>query len=48
MRYADKIGARYVVLIGEDEIKKGVCMIKDMSDGTQKDVEISKIVESLC
>ena len=48
MRYADKIGARYVVLIGEDEIEKGVCMIKDMSDGTQKDVEISKIVESLC
>ena len=48
MRYADKIGARYVVLLGEDEIKKGVCMIKDMSDGTQEDVEISKIVESLC
>jgi histidyl-tRNA synthetase len=38
MRKADRIGARNVIFIGEDEIKKGVIVIKDML--SKKETEI--------
>jgi len=44
MRKANDLGARYVVIIGEDEINKGVVMLKDMASGEQKEVK----QENLC
>ena len=35
MSYADKIGAPFVVLLGEDEILEGVLSVKDMRTGEQ-------------
>ena len=35
MSYADKIGAPYAVLLGEDEIAAGKCSVKDMVTGQQ-------------
>ena len=43
MKYADKIGAKYVVVIGDDEIAKGVVSVKNMSDGTTEE----RTIESL-
>ncbi len=34
MKYADKFGARYVAVIGEDELESGVFNVKNMSDGS--------------
>ena len=36
MSYADKIGAPYVLLLGEDEIAEGLVSLKDMTSGEQK------------
>ncbi len=36
MSYADKLGAPFVVLLGEDEIREGVLSVKDMTSGEQK------------
>ncbi len=36
MAYADKIGAPFAVLIGEDEIAAGVVSVKDMRSGSQQ------------
>ena len=36
MGYADKIGAPFVVLMGEDEIREGVLSVKDMESGEQQ------------
>ena len=36
MAYADKIGAPYAVLVGEDEIREGVLSVKDMRTGEQQ------------
>ena len=36
MSYADKLGAPFVVLLGEDEIREGVLSVKDMASGEQK------------
>lgn len=43
MKYADKIGAKFVVVIGDDEIEKGVVSVKNMADGTTEE----RTIESL-
>ena len=45
MRDANKNMAQFVVIIGEDEIKKGKAVIKNMSDGTQIESDFNQIVE---
>jgi histidyl-tRNA synthetase len=44
MRKANDSGARYVVIIGEDELKKGVLTLKDMSSGLQEEVKADEII----
>lgn len=43
MKYADKIGAKYTVVIGDDEIKNGKVNVKNMATGEQKEIEISDL-----
>ena len=38
MKYADKLGAEYTVVIGEDEVASGELTLKKMSDSTQTKV----------
>jgi len=35
MKYADKVGARYVLVLGGDELEKDEAKLKRMSDGTE-------------
>ena len=35
MAYADKIGVKFAVLLGEDEINEGKCSVKNMVTGQQ-------------
>ena len=46
-KYADKIGAKYVGVIGSDEIEKGIIKIKNMSDGQETEVSFDKVIEFL-
>jgi histidyl-tRNA synthetase len=45
MRSADKMGARFVVIIGEDEIKKGAAVLRDMATKEQSEAAFDKIAE---
>ncbi|MCD7859315.1 MAG: histidine--tRNA ligase [Firmicutes bacterium] len=36
LSYADKLGAPFAVLLGEDELAEGLCSVKDMRSGVQK------------
>jgi len=36
LRRADRIGARYVIIFGEDEVKEGLLTVKDMTTGKQE------------
>ncbi len=45
MKYADKIGARYSMVLGDNEIENGLVNIKDMKTGEQKEVKLSEISE---
>ncbi len=47
MKLADKLGARYVAILGEDEMKKGVWTVRDMAGSTQEDVAEGKVADHL-
>ncbi len=47
LRQADKRGARYVVVIGEEELARGVVLLKDMTAGTQDFVAVAALVQRL-
>ncbi len=42
MREAEKIKSRFVIILGEDEIKKGVVILKNMKTGSQEEVKFLK------
>jgi histidyl-tRNA synthetase len=46
MKYANSIGARYVLILGEKEMAGGQVSIKDMKTGEQKTEEVRKLLES--
>ncbi|MEG0833883.1 MAG: histidine--tRNA ligase [Christensenellaceae bacterium] len=43
-KYADKIGAKKVIVIGEDEIANGTYVVKDMQDGTEQIVSHNELL----
>lgn len=45
MKYANKINAKYAILIGEDEIKENVISLKDMVTGEQEKLTIEELLE---
>ncbi len=47
MRSADKSKSRYVIILGEDELKKGIFILKDMTNGSQKELGLKEAVDSL-
>lgn len=40
MKYADKIGANYCIVLGDDELEAGRCSFRDMKTGEQQDVAL--------
>ncbi len=44
MRKANRVGADSVIIRGDDEIEKGVAMVKDMAEGSQKESTIEEIL----
>ncbi|MBQ6554853.1 MAG: histidine--tRNA ligase [Firmicutes bacterium] len=47
MKYANKMGIPYVVIIGEDELKDGNVTVKNMETGEQKTVKTEEIVNEI-
>lgn len=47
MRQADRLGAAYVAILGEDEAKSGTVTVKSMKDGWQKSVARSEMAALL-
>ena len=40
MKYADKLGARFSLVLGDDELANGAAKLKDMSSGEQTDIPL--------
>ncbi len=47
MKQANKLGARYVAILGEDERERGVWTVRDMARSEQQDVPEGRILEHL-
>ena len=44
-KYADKIGAKFVAVIGSNELSSGVVKVKNMQDGTETDVAFDNFID---
>lgn len=45
MKYADKLGAKYVVLLGDNEIDAGRAVVKRMADGSQTEIALTDVAD---
>lgn len=43
LRYADKLGAKYAVVIGGSEVESNIARVKKLADGTSQEVELTKL-----
>lgn len=46
IKYANKINAKYALILGEDELKNEAVTVKNMASGDQRTVKISELVNS--
>ena len=44
-KYADNLNVKYVIIIGEDEIKNNMITIKDMASREQKTITLDEVIE---
>ena len=47
MKQADRLGARFVVVLGEDEVRRGAAVIREMATGAQEETALDALPESL-
>ena len=47
MKQANKLGAKYSVILGEDEIAEGVVMLRSMEDSSQAKVPMNQVAEKI-
>lgn len=46
MKYADKIGAKYTMVLGDDEIAQGKAKVKNMDSGESFEMELAEIADN--
>ena len=47
LKRADKLGARFAVIYGEDEAKRGAIILRDMKDGSQRDIALKDAADEI-
>ena len=47
LRAANDLGAKLVLIVGEDELKKNVVTLKDMESGEQREINKDKLIDKL-
>lgn len=47
MKYADKIGAKFTLVLGDNEVESGKATLKNMSNSDAREIDLSEIVEEL-
>ncbi|MGN0672454.1 MAG: His/Gly/Thr/Pro-type tRNA ligase C-terminal domain-containing protein, partial [Anaerovoracaceae bacterium] len=48
MKNADRTGAGYAVIVGDNEIEKGIISVKVLAESRQIEVPMDEITEMLC
>jgi len=47
MKYANKIGADYTLILGDNEIETGRAMLRAMKDSAQEEIALTALAEKL-
>jgi len=47
LSYANQLGARYAIIIGEEEVQKNLCTLKDLNKNVQEKKTIENIIKDL-
>ena len=47
MKYADKMGYTYIIVLGDEEIDSNKAVLKNMKTGEQKDISIDSIIDRM-
>lgn len=47
LKKANRLGARFVIIIGIMEAKKGICQLKDMDQGTQIEMPLDTVLDHI-
>lgn len=47
MKYANKINAKYTIVIGEDELQRNSAMLKSMETGEETEIQITNIINEI-
>ena len=46
-KYADRLGAQYTIVIGDNELNEGVVSVKEMATSTQTQVKLEDLTKEL-
>ena len=46
MKYANKIGASYVLVLGDNELETGEIKLKNMADGKEREMNLDTFTEN--
>jgi histidyl-tRNA synthetase len=44
MKFANSLGAEFVMILGEEEIRKGIVILRNMADGSQRELPLDPAV----
>ena len=44
MKYANKSGARFTLVLGDNELENGKANLRDMKEGAEHEIELENIV----
>ena len=47
MKYANKTGARFVLMLGDSELESGVAMLRDMENSNQSEIRLDEVVSKM-
>ena len=47
MKFADKIGAEFSLVLGDDELSTGKAVLKNMKDGEKREIDLVNLSDSL-
>lgn len=47
MKYANKIGAKFTLVLGDNEVDSGKASLKNMADSSEREIPLGEIVEEL-
>jgi histidyl-tRNA synthetase len=45
MNIANKIGVKYAIIVGEDEVKSNIVTIKNLDEGNEKMVVVGNVID---